>query len=208
MCESYLRSVAPRVCAALDKCVMNGLDELRAFPQVDSPPFKFREDSELRVRGAGVSTLKGFCHVDSYQIVRTVGCVGLWSLFVRERRSGVWRRLVQGAAQLLCSVLCGTGDGTRVGDGRSASAGRTEGHNGGSAALSERLPSRPEHDAFASTRQANAELVGPIPRRSQVLWPVVKSVWRAAGSVGQVIDCRGAGSWLGCSPSAGDKNDA
>lgn len=185
---------------------MNGLDELRAFPQVDSPPFKFREDSELRVRGAGVSTLKGFCHVDSFQNVWTVGRVGLWNLLVRERRSGVWRRLVQGAAQLLCSVLCGTGDDARA--GRSTSAGRTEDHNGWSAALSERLSSRSECDAFAPIRQANAELVGPIPRRSQVLWPVVKSVWRAAGSGGRVIDCRDAGSWLGCSPSAGDKNDA
>lgn len=163
---------------------MNGLDELRAFPQVDSPPFKFREDSEFRVRGAGVSTLKGFCHVDSFQNVRPVGCVGLWNLLVRERRSGVWRRLVQGAAQLRCSVLCGTGDGTRAGDGRSASAGRAEGLDGWSAALSERLSSRSGCDAFASIRQANAELVGPIPRRSQVLWSVVKSVWRATGSGG------------------------
>ncbi len=108
---------------ALDECVKDGHGELGAFPQVDSSPFEFREDSEFRVRGTGVSNLKGLCHVDSSQNVWSLGDAGLWSLLVCERRSGVWRWLLQGATQLLYSVLCGTGDGTRAGDGRSASAG-------------------------------------------------------------------------------------
>lgn len=162
-------SVAPRVCVALDKCVKDGQGELGAFPQVDSSSSEFREDSEFRVRGVGVSILKGFCHVDSSQNVRHVGCVGVWSLFVRERRSSVWRRLLlQSSTELLCSVLRGSsiGDaGSRSGNRRTASAGRTEGCGRRTAALSERVSSSGQ---YSDAKQRFTQLVGPVRCEPQV----------------------------------------
>ena len=172
-------SVAPRVCVALAKCVMDGQGELGAFPQVDSPPFKFREDSGGRVLSTGVSILKGLCHVDSSQNVRSVGRFGMWNLLVGERRSSVWRRLLQDQTVLLCYVVCGSGVGV-AGSGHrcSAAASRTKGCGGRSAALSERVPSRSEFQrADAKRRLARLfELVRCGSQAARQVWQLSERV--------------------------------
>src|SRR5262249_8522203 len=119
---------------------MNGFASWERFPKFTRPVL-IRFDAGWPCERRRASYLKGFCHVDDSQIVRSLDRVDLWNVLVCERRPGVWWSLLRlcDAAKLLCAVGCGSG--RCAGDRCSASTGGTEVSGWWTAALSECLSS-------------------------------------------------------------------